>query len=211
MRRCAANNGRRSRDGGILLRQMLAILVASVALGWLYNKTSPLGIRAPKPERGGAPAAGTNASSAARPAAASAASANPASPDAPPEAAAASALVPSAPAGAGLRWVEVKPLLEAGAIVLVDARAKTAFEVEHIPGAVSLPSNASPEEFMAFAMKYPQSTAIVVYCGGADCDLSRQLAEKLRTDLGYTNVREMPGGIVEWRVAEAGAASAAGR
>ena len=31
----------------------------------------------------------------------------------------------------GLRWVEVKPLLEAGRIVLVDARAKTAFGDEN--------------------------------------------------------------------------------
>jgi rhodanese-related sulfurtransferase len=193
------------------MRQMLAILVASAALGWFYNQTSPLGIRAPKPQRQGAPATGTNAAPAARPGTASAASANPVSSGAAPDALPPGGVVPSASPRAGLRWVEVKPLLEAGAIVLVDARAKTAFEAEHIPGAVSLPANASPEEFLAFAMKYPQSTAIVVYCGGADCDLSHQLAEKLRTDLGYTNVREMPGGIVEWRVAEAGAASPAGR
>jgi rhodanese-related sulfurtransferase len=64
---------------------------------------------------------------------------------------------------------------------------------------------------MAFAMKYPQSTPIVVYCGGTDCDLSEQLAKKLRSDLGYTDVREMPGGIVEWRLAEAQSSGAAGR
>ncbi|MDW8310336.1 MAG: rhodanese-like domain-containing protein, partial [Verrucomicrobiales bacterium] len=112
-------------------------------------------------------------------------------------------VVPAPNPRVGLRWVEVKPLLESGRIVLVDARAKTAFEAEHIPGAVSLPANAPPEEFVAFAMKYPQTTPIVVYCGGPDCDLSHQLAEKLRGDLGYSDVQEMPGGIVEWRLAEA--------
>lgn len=192
--------------GGVLLRQMLAIGLASVALGWLYNQTSPLGVRAPKPEPGRpAPVSPTPAAS--RPAAA----AQPATPESSP--AGLAAMTPVAPANPrhGLRWVEVKPLLEAGQIVLVDARAKTAFEAEHIPGAVSLPANASPEEFVAFAMKYPQTTPIVVYCGGADCDLSHQLAEKLRTDLGYQDVREMPGGVVEWRLSEASASASPAR
>ena len=59
---------------------------------------------------------------------------------------------------------------------------------------------SAPEVFIAFALNHPKDTAIVVYCGGEDCDESHELAEKLRKDLGYTNVKQMPGGIVEYRV-----------
>jgi rhodanese-related sulfurtransferase len=112
------------------------------------------------------------------------------------------------PSASTLRWAEVKPLLAAGQIVLVDARATAAYEIEHIPGAVSLPAESAPAELIAFATKHPQYTAIVVYCGSDDCDVAHELAEKLRQELGYTNVREMPGGVVEYRVAESRTTSA---
>lgn len=211
MRERIANTAPANRHGGVVLRQMLAILVASAALGWVYNKTSPLGVRAPKPGGGrGAPLPPTNTVSL-NPVPTAPVAFNPTAHEPPPAVSNANAVAPAPNPRGGLRWVEVKPLLEAGRIVLVDARARTAFEAEHIPGAVSLPANAPAEEFVAFAMKYPQTTPIVVYCGGTDCDLSHQLAEKLRGDLGYSDVREMPGGIVEWRLAEAKAGAATSR
>lgn len=205
-----------ARRGGVVLRQMLAILLAAVALGWIYNRTSPLGVRAPGPDRERPvwPAAGVERGSVSAPVRLPQPVSAPASNQS-PEAASSVGTNPASPgtvaARPGLRWAEVKPLLESGRIVLVDARARTAFEAEHIPGAVSLPANAPPEEFVAFAMKYSQSTPIVVYCGGLDCDLSEQLAQKLRNDLGFVDVREMPGGIVEWRLAEAKTAAGPGR
>lgn len=179
--------------GNVPWRQVVAILAAAVALGLVYNVASPLGVRAPKPEEQAAgPPARSNAPIV--------------QPTAP-----VSTNPSNLPATVGtlttnanaLRWVEVKALLESGQIMLLDARAKTAFDLEHIPGALSLPTDSKPEEFVAFAMKYPKDTAIVVYCGGGDCDQSRELAEKLRKELGYTNVKEMPGGIVEYRLAVA--------
>lgn len=211
MRERIAIEARARRHGGVVLRQMLAILVASVALGWVYNKTSPLGVRAPKSDGDfRAPASATNAAAVSN-SLAVVATAMPASPESSPAISGTNTVASAPNPRGGLRWVEVKPLLEAGRIVLVDARAKTAFEAEHIPGAVSLPANAPPEEFVAFAIKYPQTTPIVVYCGGTDCDLSHQLAEKLRADMGYSDVREMPGGIVEWRLAEAKAGATPSR
>lgn len=173
--------------------QVIAILAAAVALGLVYNVASPLGVRAPKPKtQAASPLTGSNAPIV-RPTAPVVTN---------------SAIAPATPVALAtnvspfaLRWVEVKPLLESGQIVLLDARAKTAYDLEHIPGALSLPTESKPEEFIAFAMKHPKDTAIVVYCGGEDCDQSHELAEKLRKDLGYTNVKEMPGGIVEYRVA----------
>jgi len=179
--------------GNLAWRQVVAILAAAVALGLIYNVASPLGVRAPKPER---QTAGSPVNSNAQAQLAAPITTNSESAPATPVALAAN------PSASTLRWVEVKPLLAAGQIVLVDARATAAYEIEHIPGAVSLPVSSAPAEFLAFATKYPKDTAIVTYCGSDNCDLSQELAEKLRRDLGFTNVKEMPGGIAEWRVAE---------
>lgn len=178
---------------GVAWRQVIAILAAAIALGLIYNIASPLGVRAPKPEDEAAiPARGSNA------------------PIVQPNAQAFTnlAAVPVTPLSPatnvipfGIRWIEVKPLLETGQVVLLDARAKTAYDLEHIPGALSLPTESKPEDFIAFALKHPKDTVVVVYCGGDNCDQSKELADKLRNDLGYTNVRVMTGGIVEYRLA----------
>jgi len=183
------------RDSGDLAwRQVIAILGAAVALGLVYNIASPLGVRAPKPENQAAippVISNTPAFPLIAPVPTNSASVTTTSPP----------LTTNASAFA-VRWGEVKHLLEAGQIVLVDGRPKTAYDIEHIPGAVSLPADSAPAEFIAFATKYPQHTAVVVYCGSDNCDAARELAEKLRTELGFANVKEMPGGLVEYRVAE---------
>ncbi len=175
-------------------RQVIAILAAAVALGLLYNIASPLGVRAPRPELQVAiPLANSN--SATLPLAA------------PGFTNSASVTTTSVPSSTNvspfvIRWSEVKPLLDAGQIVLVDGRPKTAYDIEHIPGAVSLPTDSAPAEFIAFATKYPLYTPIVVYCASDNCDAAHALAEKLRKELGFLNVKEMPGGVVEYRVTE---------
>jgi rhodanese-related sulfurtransferase len=114
------------------------------------------------------------------------------------------AVQPALPPGARtISWLETKKLLSAGQIVLVDARASVYYETGHIPGAVSLPAvGATREAFADFAAKYPKNMALVVYCGSAQCPLAQQLTEILTGSLGYTDVRDMPGGYVEYREAE---------
>jgi rhodanese-related sulfurtransferase len=181
------------RDSGDLAwRQVITILAAAVALGLVYNIASPLGVRAPKPE-----------SQAAMPLTKSNLPATPLIPPAftnPTSVATSSASLSTNVSPFIVRWAEVKALLEAGQIVLVDGRPKTAYDIEHIPGAVSLPGDSPPAEFIAFATKYPQDTAVVVYCSSENCDAAHELAEKLRKELGFKNVKEMPGGVVEYRV-----------
>ena len=107
---------------------------------------------------------------------------------------------------AGVRtisWLETKKLLAAGQIVLVDARASVYYETGHIPGAISLPATETTREaFAAFAAKYPKDTPLVVYCGSAQCALATQLFEILTGSMGYTDVRDMAAGFVEYREAE---------
>jgi rhodanese-related sulfurtransferase len=181
---------------GIAWSQVFAILVTAVVLGLVYNIGSPLGVRAPKSENQVAiPPVRPNSPTLPLTASVSTNSA--------------SVIATSAPSTTNtspftVRWVEIKSLVEAGQIVLVDGRPKTAYDIEHIPTAVSLPAESAPDAFIDFATKYPPHTALVVYCSSENCDTAHELAEKLRSEFGYSNVKEMPGGVVEYRMAESG-------
>jgi rhodanese-related sulfurtransferase len=65
----------------------------------------------------------------------------------------------------------------------------------HLPGAISAP----PDEAVAvIAATVPdRDAAIVVYCWDVDCPMSGRAARALAA-LGYTNVREYPGGKADW-------------
>src|SRR5690348_5153092 len=65
----------------------------------------------------------------------------------------------------------------------------------HLPGAVSAP----PDEAVAIitAAVPDRGAEIVVYCWDVDCPMSGRAARALMA-LGYTNVREYPGGKQDW-------------
>ncbi|HWX22796.1 MAG TPA: rhodanese-like domain-containing protein [Candidatus Binatia bacterium] len=202
-----STTGEQSVDRNQLGLRMAAVAGAALVVGLAFNSANPLGVRAtlsasPKPAFG-------SRADPARPAA-------PAGPksvyenetvslsvetEAAPSPATA-ALAP-APAVPSLTWPETSKLLSAGQIVLVDARAAVYYQTEHVPGAVSLPAGSPPADLSAFAAKYPRNTALVVYCGSLKCPLSHQLVAVLTGQLGYTNVREIPGGFAEYRQFEA--------
>ena len=181
--------------------QAACIFASAVALGLVYNSASPLGVRpnglqvtATAPAKPVVPRTGyfnetlfmTLESS---PGVTTPRGNNPAP--------APQAAIPA------LSWPQVKPLLEAGKIVLVDSRPKSAFDLGHIPGAVSLPADAPLTELQAFATKHPKDTALVVYCNSTTCRSSQQLAHQLISLGKFRNVSEMPGGFAEYTVAQA--------
>lgn len=100
-------------------------------------------------------------------------------------------------------WAEVKPLVDSGRIVLVDARPRTAFAAGHIPGAVCLPFTSLQAEIKAFMAAHPPSTPLAIYCANANCGTSSQMAAVLTRTYQYKDVRYLPGGYQEWRNAEA--------
>ena len=55
---------------------------------------------------------------------------------------------------------EVKQKLDAGEAVVYDTRAKTAYDIEHIKGALSMPSN----EVATRTGELPKDKLIVFYC-----------------------------------------------
>lgn len=188
---------------------MLALLIAALLVGAAFNAANPLGVRARAPEPEKLAVAANPPAPAVKPiyqnetvgisvdvdgeGTLPVAAAVPAMPAPAP-------VVPVAPV---LTWPETKALLEAGRIILIDAREAVYYKTEHIPGAISLPASSSKTELQDFAGKFPKNSALVVYCGSAQCPLSNALVGMLREQYGFTNVREMPGGFVEYRQAQA--------
>ena len=81
-----------------------------------------------------------------------------------------------------------------GGFVLVDTRARRAFEEEHIPGAINLPVRSIHG---ATAEKLDKSVLYITYCWGPGCNGSTKGAERLAA-LGL-RVKEMIGGIEYWK------------
>ncbi len=90
----------------------------------------------------------------------------------------------------------IKKLIdEKAAYVLVDARPKRVADKGMIPTAI----NISDTEFDKNVDKLPadKATPLIYYCGGLECVLSDNSAEKARK-LGYGNVLTYPPGYPEW-------------
>jgi rhodanese-related sulfurtransferase len=79
--------------------------------------------------------------------------------------------------------------------VLIDARPKRVADKGMIPTAI----NISDSEFDKHVDKLPadKATPLIYYCGGMECVLSDNSAEKAKK-LGYTNVLTYPPGYPEW-------------
>lgn len=89
--------------------------------------------------------------------------------------------------------------IDAGdAFVLVDALSPMSFAAAHLPGAINLTPGWVDERARS---RIPDlDTEIVVYCLGADCDSSVQVAHRL-ADLGYRHIRHYAEGMDDWREA----------
>lgn len=90
----------------------------------------------------------------------------------------------------------IKKLIdEKSPYVLIDARPKRVADKGMIPTAI----NISDSEFDKHVDKLPadKATPLIYYCGGLECVLSDNSAEKARK-LGYTNVLTYPPGYPEW-------------
>jgi rhodanese-related sulfurtransferase len=80
-------------------------------------------------------------------------------------------------------------------MVLLNVLPRAAFEAGRIPGSLNLPLAEVAER--SGEVLPDRGQEIVVYCASSACSLAEQGVTLLR-GLGYTRVREYPGGMEEW-------------
>jgi rhodanese-related sulfurtransferase len=96
---------------------------------------------------------------------------------------------------------EAEVLFYAGEAVFIDARHSDDYALGHIQGALNL----TPEEMEAVHWRVmagiPHDAALITYCDGESCSLSKEVALLLR-EKGYSNVRMLLNGWSLWRQAD---------
>jgi rhodanese-related sulfurtransferase len=190
-----------------VVRQLAAVAVASVVLGFAYNAASPIGIRwseapavtaaNPLLQVVSAPAGQLDSPTQPSPPSVAQASSAPVSAHEPALVFEPEPLVHVPPSAT--TWAEVKPLLARGEVVLVDSRSRAAFEAVHIPGAVWLPEPPGEKEWTEFTTRHSRDQHLVVYCSSSSCSVSYRLAHRLAREGGYTFAQYMTGGLHEWQ------------
>lgn len=79
-------------------------------------------------------------------------------------------------------------------IIVVDARAAEAYELEHIPSSINVPHKTMSEDT---TKELDRKATIVIYCDGIGCNASTRGALKMAR-LGF-KVKELMGGIEWWK------------
>lgn len=79
-------------------------------------------------------------------------------------------------------------------IQVIDARSANSYEVEHIPGAISLPHRTMSESTTS---GFDRNTLYIVYCNGIGCNASTKGALNM-LNLGF-QVKELIGGLDWWK------------
>lgn len=90
---------------------------------------------------------------------------------------------------------ELKMLQQNKDLVLLDAREPEEYQVSHIKGAVFSGFSNFSAEAISESIK-DKAAPIVVYCSLGI--RSEKISEKLKEE-GYTNIRNLYGGIFEWK------------
>jgi rhodanese-related sulfurtransferase len=86
----------------------------------------------------------------------------------------------------------------AGTVLWVDARSESEFASEHVPDAICLNFDNWTEAFPKFLDRYNPGQRVVVYCSATSCQLSREIASKLRAG-GVADAYFLEGGWEAWK------------
>jgi len=93
-----------------------------------------------------------------------------------------------------------KELFESKSALFIDTRHEFDYKNGHIRDAVNVALNEFDTHRVRLD-KTPKDKLLVVYCDGADCNSSIEMAIKLM-ELGFTNVTVFFGGWQEWKSAD---------
>jgi rhodanese-related sulfurtransferase len=93
---------------------------------------------------------------------------------------------------------ELRELVDAGSVIVVETLAAPYYESGHLPSAINVPHTAVKE--LAPRLLPDKDAAIVTYCSNTACPNSGVALAQLRK-LGYTNVRKYAEGKQDWQAA----------
>ena len=97
-----------------------------------------------------------------------------------------------------ISWAKVDEWLNNRKAILVDARSEEEYRAGHVPGAVSLPEDATPEQLATFRQQFGPDRSIIVY-GDVGGSMKAFLAgRQLTRKEGFTSVRFVTEGYKEW-------------
>ena len=91
-------------------------------------------------------------------------------------------------------YISVPELVSGENLMIIDTREKEEYEVSHLPGAIWIGNEEI--ELDQLRLQLSKDTSIVVYCSVGV--RSEDFGEKL-LEAGYTDVRNLYGGIFQWK------------
>ncbi len=91
-------------------------------------------------------------------------------------------------------WDLYDSLQNEAKIIVIDARSKEAYDIEHIPGAINVPHRIMDE---VSTQELDTSCTYITYCDGIGCNASTKGALQM-SKLGF-NTKELLGGIDWWK------------
>ena len=80
----------------------------------------------------------------------------------------------------------------------IDARAEAEFAKAHVPGAMRLTEDDWDTQLPAVLSAWSPKRKVVVYCSRVTCNLSHEVAERLRHEVALKDVYVLQGGWEEW-------------
>jgi rhodanese-related sulfurtransferase len=89
----------------------------------------------------------------------------------------------------------LRALLDAGSVTLIEALPEPHYAAEHVPGAVNLPGDLTAD--LAARLAPDPARTVVTYCAGPSRGRSKVAAAAF-TRFGYADVRVYDGGKSDW-------------
>jgi 3-mercaptopyruvate sulfurtransferase SseA len=90
---------------------------------------------------------------------------------------------------------ELKKLIDARAdIVVVDTQDERIYPTKHIKGAINFPWAPVIRE----PMNLPRAKLLIIYCGCAGEEASRNVARQLMSNWGFKQIKVLDGGFSRW-------------
>lgn len=98
-----------------------------------------------------------------------------------------------------ITYSQLTKILQNKDFTIIDARRPDDYAKGHIPNAINIFALAEAQEKFEQIMQLNPDKTIVVYCDGANCDLSHELANELKSVFAFPRVFLYAGGWEEWQ------------